>query len=666
MSCNESRRSAGDLPQQAETWHVAIPRLPIWITPPDEDPWRPFGILVVNLDSELVQTADTAEGFPTWDQVLEVLFSAMRGSPPGTFYAPHRPTHIQVEDAELAAALTPELEKINVTVQSCPRPELVDELIAEMGTSMRDGPEHPGLLSEKGVTPELVGGLFAAAAGFHRAAPWVQLTDEQPMAVHVPPERRDRYAIVMGAGGVEYGLVACRSWKDVVCLYDLADHPMEAVPADGRHTLFFDGITMVPFDDLEAIEQHRWEVVGEQAYPIPIVVSRRGDISRPSRADLRWYEATLLAIPIFVRDHLRPDGQGDYLPVDTTLSVPTHAGDKAVHVKYPAGALPSKETLPTDRSEWLRLGEDDTEEMPAFDRRTMEGTMAQFGGGFEDPDLQRAQDLMYQAWEESNPARRIILAHEALEICPDCADAYVLLAEEEAGTLGRALEYYQKGVEAGERALGKEYFEEEKAGGFWLLLETRPYMRARRGLANVLWELGRNEEAMIHYQDMLRLNRNDNQGIRYTLLNLLLEMGLNAEARRLLEEYEEDATAEWLYTRALLAFRSGGASQGAESALREALEMNRHVPVYLTGRKRIPLRLPPNIVLGDDSEAASYASAFLGHWRRTPGAVEWLGQASGSGGGQRRPKPSPSTRTKSPKPRKTKPAGRRRRRSSQS
>jgi tetratricopeptide (TPR) repeat protein len=282
----------------------------------------------------------------------------------------------------------------------------------------------------------------------------------------------------------------------------------------------------------------------------------------------------------------------------------------------------------------------------------MEGTMAQFGGGFEDPDLQRAQDLMYQVWEESNPARRIILAHEALEICPDCADAYVLLAEEEADTLGRALEYYQNGVEAGERALGKEYFEEEKAGGFWLLSETRPYMRARRGLANVLWELDRNEEAMIQYQDMLRLNPGDNQGIRYSLLNLLLDMGRDAEARRLLKEYEGEWTAEWLYTRALLAFRSGGASQGAESGLREALGMNTHMPIYLTGLKRVPSRLPSRMGLGEDSEAAIYASSYLGHWRRTPGAVEWLQQASGLEGGRRRPKSSRSTRTKSSKSKK--------------
>ena len=49
------------------------------------------------------------------------------------------------------------------------------------------------------------------------------------------------------------------------------------------------------------------------------------------------------------------------------------------------------------------------------------------------------------------------LARRALEISPDCADAYVLLAEN-AGSRKEALELYQKGVEAGTRALGPELF----------------------------------------------------------------------------------------------------------------------------------------------------------------------------------------------------------------
>ena len=80
---------------------------------------------------------------------------------------------------------------------------------------------------------------------------------------------------------------------------------------------------------------------------------------------------------------------------------------------------------------------------------------------------------------------------------------------------------YEKGVAAGERAVGAEAFRRDE-GHFWLVLETRPYMRARLGLAHVLWTLGRREEAVGHLQDLLRLNPGDNQGVRYTLAGFLL------------------------------------------------------------------------------------------------------------------------------------------------
>ena len=78
---------------------------------------------------------------------------------------------------------------------------------------------------------------------------------------------------------------------------------------------------------------------------------------------------------------------------------------------------------------------------------------------------------------------------------------------------------------AGERALGAQAFEED-VGHFWGLLETRPYMRARAGLAASLWTAGDEVEAVEHYQDMLRLNPGDNQGHRYVLLGCLLQMGV--------------------------------------------------------------------------------------------------------------------------------------------
>lgn len=90
--------------------------------------------------------------------------------------------------------------------------------------------------------------------------------------------------------------------------------------------------------------------------------------------------------------------------------------------------------------------------------------------------LQEAQELVYQALQTTG-ARRVALAKRALSVSPDCADAYVLLAENESDAR-KARDYYRQGVDAGARALGAKYFE-EAAGEFWGLVETRPYMRAR-------------------------------------------------------------------------------------------------------------------------------------------------------------------------------------------
>jgi len=93
--------------------------------------------------------------------------------------------------------------------------------------------------------------------------------------------------------------------------------------------------------------------------------------------------------------------------------------------------------------------------------------------------LEQAQQLIYEALETVGK-RRVELAEQALKISADCSDAYVILAEEKANSPEEALKLYEAGVQAGERALGKDIFEKE-AGHFWGMVETRPYMRARLG-----------------------------------------------------------------------------------------------------------------------------------------------------------------------------------------
>ena len=260
----------------------------------------------------------------------------------------------------------------------------------------------------------------------------------------------------------------------------------------------------------------------------------------------------------------------------------------------------------------------------------MEGVLAgMFGPRGAGPGRRRrgsavdhAQQLIYQAWEAGDDRTRVTLAQKALATSRDCADAYVILADY-ATTRAEERRLFEEAVAAGERALGADFFE-ENVGHFWGLLETRPYMRARAALAAILWDMGEREAAVRHYQELLRLNPNDNQGNRQILVGRLLELGRDAEVATLLDRFQDDASAWMIYARALASFRSEGDSGAARDDLAAALKANPHVPAYLLGRKKPPRTLPQYHGFGDASEAASFAANGVAAWQAAPGAAAWL------------------------------------------
>jgi tetratricopeptide (TPR) repeat protein len=247
--------------------------------------------------------------------------------------------------------------------------------------------------------------------------------------------------------------------------------------------------------------------------------------------------------------------------------------------------------------------------------------------------IEKAQELIYRAFE-ARGRRRVQFARKALELSADCADAYVMLAEH-AGDLERARDFYAQGVAAGERALGPGTFAEE-AGHFWGRVATRPYMRARFGLAQCLKRLGQVSEAIDHYRELLRLNPNDNQGVRDVLLPALFAAGRDDEAGALLRQFKDDATALWQYGWALWTFRQEGDSRAARDRLRRAVRANRRVPKYLTGEEELPDEDPPSYALGSEEEAVISARALADVWHATPDAARWLRTQASAGKSRKR------------------------------
>jgi hypothetical protein len=629
ISMPSSKPILSEFPVLEDTWLIGTSRLRAWVKEGEEPPHRPYLILIASSNTGLLCGTEILPENPTAAQVADTLFKGMK-RPPRELGKKCRPRRIALDDATLAEPLQALLKEadLDTEVLAAKFPDEFYEIVRELEDHLRgDEDGIPAMLDTPGVTVKLLESVFEAAVEFYRSAPWVQLSNDQVLAVRHPNEREYRYAVVMGQVGMQYGLVVYTDWREVQDLSANDDNSLSGLLGRTWNSLSYDTADHLPFADLDAIEEHKFSIAAEDAYPVGMVVEKQGQVRRPTRKEWAWYEAALRVIPIVVREHLHPNSRGDYEPIDTTIEVKTGFETIKVGVKYPAGQLPI-EDQPAERLGW---DEKDTEkdELPAFDRRGVEGFMYRSVGALgaeiesQSSDVARAQEIMYDAWDEPNPAKRIALAHQALRISALCADAYVLLAQEEADTVKRALEYYQQGVNAGEKALGADYFQ-ENTGYFWGLLETRPYMRARQGLAETLWRLKRYEEAIQHYRELLKLNPGDNQGNRYALLALLIELERYNEAHSLLEQYEEEWSAVWLYSRVLLEFQKNGASTAVSRALKDAIKENPFVPAYLMGQKRVPNQRIDYYGWGDESEAAYYASEHLNHWRRIPGVVEWL------------------------------------------
>ena len=154
--------------------------------------------------------------------------------------------------------------------------------------------------------------------------------------------------------------------------------------------------------------------------------------------------------------------------------------------------------------------------------------------------LHRAQDWVYQGWDSCDDleeAERCF--REALRLDPTLADAHNGLAEVAlAGDhLAAAEAHFQRAYRLAREALGSE---SPQAYHWWGELETRPYMRAREGLARVYWSKERYREAIAEYEALLHLNPNDNQGVRYLIGPLYQLAGDPEGALCAYQQYEQD------------------------------------------------------------------------------------------------------------------------------
>ena len=545
------------------------------------------------------------------------------------------PQRLEVCDPALAAYLRHRLEGAGIEIWLTDRLPMLEAAAVELTNTVNSEasgpPGPPNLLQKQGMTIERVRAFAEAAAAFYRAAPWRSLSDIDLIQIESPrPPSGFGWLVVLGAARDTYGLAVYPSraaYERFLRAGLEGNYP--AIPTAGLAHVTFNPFHELPGADALLWTEHQLPIAGNQAYPLVMKYEGGGKLIRPSKRELTFLEGVLRALAATSEQEI---DAGRWCKEITTIDGPQRL----------ALAIPDLLDPPTPR-EWMRRGfEPDRrahervfadmnrylEEHPPTTKKDFDDLNRVFASrSLDDPLTQprtpvaQAQDVCFQAFETYG-RRRVQLARQALQLEPNCTDAHVILAEQ-AGTLEDELDHYRGGMEAAERVLGSAFFV-ENVGHFWGLSATRPYMRARCGLAEALVALGRVDEAIEHYQELLRLNPNDNQGIRYLLLPKLLAVGRDLDAARLLKEFREES-ANWAYAQALLAFRLSSRSMAADRELRDAWHVNRHVPELVASDSPIPR--PPHYAPGSYEEACVAAEELRPAFQATPGAIDWLVQA---------------------------------------
>lgn len=231
-----------------------------------------------------------------------------------------------------------------------------------------------------------------------------------------------------------------------------------------------------------------------------------------------------------------------------------------------------------------------------------------------------AQDLVYEAYDLS-PAKAKANIEKALQLDPDCIEAFEFLGSSER-TVEIAMTFFEKGISIGRKLFGGKYLAEHK-GMFWGFHETRPFMRCLQHYSDCLYAIGKVRECIAVLEEMIKLNPNDNQGVRDQLLLYLIQMAENDKFNKYEKQYKDDDMAFSLFNRALFAFKTEGDSKMANEKLKNAIKGNKFVVSKLLANK--PLTdLPEHYGFGDDKEAKYYVYFAYHTWHNTEGSIEWL------------------------------------------
>ena len=188
-------------------------------------------------------------------------------------------------------------------------------------------------------------------------------------------------------------------------------------------------------------------------------------------------------------------------------------------------------------------------------------------------DVETADDYLDLAESADTKKEALKYAKKAAELEPDNLDAAAMVIELSCTSSEKLSEKYKNLIDETEDKLKEQgYFEDDNIGEFWLIFETRPYMRLLEKYASHFVECGQMRLAISVYEKMLGLCTNDNLGVRYTLMHLYIYLEDEQSALELYEKYPEEST-QFLLPLSILYYKLGDLRK-SNQYLKKLIEVN--------------------------------------------------------------------------------------------
>lgn len=210
-------------------------QLRVWLADQNDVACRPWYIFCLELypRGKVINQRlhSPASQMPTASALLSFLLDHIANPPDDERRV--RPTHVSFVEEATTSLLRPVLERLKVETGTLTLPDGIDDYVRlfsnkllEMDRASRgEASERPGMLSVKGVTPEMGSKLCQAALRMYRAAPWRRIPEHVALEIWLPSiegegQYRDRYYVtVLGSDEKAFGFALMPSLGELRAKY---------------------------------------------------------------------------------------------------------------------------------------------------------------------------------------------------------------------------------------------------------------------------------------------------------------------------------------------------------------------------------------------------------------------------------------------------------------